>query len=264
MAQIESATAELRKLEESESIQPAQETIVTKPMSIRKKMADFKRKASKGVPSAASATTAESSNDSAWGSANAGSSDNSVWGPANPGSSDNSAWGPANPGPSDFETNAAEDDTPDITAMKCKSCGDRGHYANVCPKKDPVKCYNCGEAGHISKACPKPQKKRDPPTCYNCHQEGHTKWDCTNETVLKCRNCDEIGHMSKDCPKPKDWSRVKCNNCGEMGHTAVRCKKPAPSEPSQGADAGFDVGDMWIRGTTPSKCRGMRQGKKKG
>lgn len=90
--------------------------------------------------------------------------------------------------------------------------------------------------------------------------------ECNNETKLKCRNCDEIGHHGKDCPKPRDYSRVKCHECGEMGHTVVKCRKPAPSQPSQpsqDADTGFDEVDMWIRRTTPSKCRGMRQGKER-
>lgn len=207
-----------------------QKEISMKPMGIKQKMADFMRKASKGIPKGPSAS-GDSLKDDPWSNTDAGTS----------------AWGSNDAEPSGFDGGPVDDDTPNPTAMKCKSCGDRGHYANVCPKKEPIKCHNCGEAGHVSKACPKPQKTRGPVQCFNCQEFGHMRSECTNQKVFRCRNCDEIGHHSRECPKPRDYSRVKCNNCGEMGHIAAKCKQPSqasqPLQLSQDSNAGFDEVD---------------------
>lgn len=229
----------------------------SKAMTFRQRMNPRARNAPKPVSEA----PANASNPTYWGlthAGTAGASDNSWntstdagpsgWTSTDAGPSDNSLNASDDAGPSGFE-NSVDDDERGFETMKCKYCKDWGHFADACPKKEPIKCYNCGEAGHMKSQCPKPPKKREPVKCFNCLQEGHMKSECTSEKVIQCRNCDEIGHHSKECPKPRDWSRVECRNCGEKGHTAVRCKQPAPSQPSQpssqdaDADAGFDKVD---------------------
>lgn len=60
-----------------------------------------------------------------------------------------------------------------VEIMKCKACGNCGHYANECPDKEPIKCYNYDETGHMSRECPKPKKEREPPTSYTCYETGY-------------------------------------------------------------------------------------------
>eukprot|EP00667_Euglena_gracilis_P013259 EG_transcript_13655 len=55
-----------------------------------------------------------------------------------------------------------------LDTVVCFKCGEKGHYANVCPNparprqpgdlrdmRTKVTCFNCGEPGHVSSECPR-------------------------------------------------------------------------------------------------------------
>ena len=57
-------------------------------------------------------------------------------------------------------------------------CGEVGHWATWCKRKnDPgnVWCYTCGERGHITQWC---RSKRGGVRCWKCGVEGHRERDC--------------------------------------------------------------------------------------
>ena len=57
-------------------------------------------------------------------------------------------------------------------------CGEVGHWARWCKKKnDPgnVQCCTCGERGHIAQWC---RSKRGRVRCWKCGVERHQERDC--------------------------------------------------------------------------------------
>ncbi|KAI0694982.1 hypothetical protein C8T65DRAFT_584740, partial [Cerioporus squamosus] len=83
----------------------------------------------------------------------------------------------------------------------CFNCRQPGHQSKACTKPRGVlnrTCGGCGERGHVADNC----SKRDSWSCKNCTESGHGHWECSKPKGyrrMRCHLCRQLGHTSTNC-----------------------------------------------------------------
>ena len=114
--------------------------------------------------------------------------------------------------------------------MKCRNCGESGHWARECPNETKrAACILCGKDTHDSFSCTEK-------TCFKCNKVGHLAINCTETNVIKCNRCGLNGHKEQRCLKiwnggpnysDQHLKLIRCIECGKAGH--VKCTKEKAS-----------------------------------
>lgn len=74
--------------------------------------------------------------------------------------------------------------------MKCRRCGEYGHYQRSCTISVKESCFYCMGRHHFLEC--------QQSTCHRCNEEGHKAKDCPFSNG-KCYKCDKYGHKESNC-----------------------------------------------------------------
>ncbi len=110
--------------------------------------------------------------------------------------------------------------------MRCKNCGESGHWARDCPNETKrAACILCGKDTHDSFSCTEK-------ICFKCNKVGHLAFNCIETNIIKCNRCGLNGHKELRCLKmwrggveytQTQMNFLRCIECGKPGH--IKCTK---------------------------------------
>jgi len=107
------------------------------------------------------------------------------------------------------------------TNITCYSCGQSGHIAPRCPKKQGIICHACGQPGHIAPRCR--NKKR---WCGSCKSSSHNESNCRRKKEKSNENnkdkCNQLTDTTDDSNKDIEHSfafeaKVSSNEINNAG-----------------------------------------------
>ena len=91
---------------------------------------------------------------------------------------------------------------------------------------NPNACFHCGELGHYANNCNRRNQPSSARTgqCFTCGQYGHFANEC-NHSINHCERCGRESHSEEGCYATRDINggRLNCARCGRDSHSANQC-----------------------------------------